>query len=119
MLAIVFSRRAPEVETAAVREAGAAQTAVLNASGYVTPRRRATVSAKVTGKIREVLIDEGMRVAAGQVLARLDDVDAVAALRAAEAEQAVAAATLEDLECGSRTPAAPSNATRISAGAIS
>jgi RND family efflux transporter MFP subunit len=97
ILAIVFSRRAPEVETATVREAGAAQTAVLNASGYVTPRRRATVSAKVTGKIRDVYIDEGMRVAAGQVLARLDDVDAVAALRAAEAEKAVAVATLEDL----------------------
>lgn len=96
-LAIVFSRRAPEVETAAVREAGTAQTAVLNASGYVTPRRRATVSAKVTGKIREVFIDEGMRVAAGQVLARLDDVDAVAALRAAEAEKAIAVATLEEL----------------------
>ncbi|MCX5754263.1 MAG: efflux RND transporter periplasmic adaptor subunit [Candidatus Krumholzibacteria bacterium] len=97
MFAIVFSRRAPEVETAAVREAGAAQTAVLNASGYVTPRRRATVSAKVTGKIGEVFIDEGMRVAAGQVLARLDDVDAVAALRAAEAEKSVAVATLEEL----------------------
>ncbi len=95
--AIVFSRRAPDVETAAVREAGAAQTAVLNASGYVTPRRRATVSAKVTGKISEVFIDEGMRVAAGQVLARLDDVDAVAALRASEAEKAVAVATLEEL----------------------
>jgi RND family efflux transporter MFP subunit len=97
ILAIVLSRRAPVVETAAVREAGAAQTAVLNASGYVTPRRRATVSAKVTGKIREVFIDEGMRVAAGQVLARLDDVDAVAALRATEAEKSVAVATLEEL----------------------
>ena len=97
ILAIVLSRRAPVVETAAVREAGAAQTAVLNASGYVTPRRRATVSAKVTGKIRDVFIDEGMRVAAGQVLARLDDVDAVAALRATEAEKSVAVATLEEL----------------------
>jgi RND family efflux transporter MFP subunit len=96
-LVIVFSRRAPEVETAVAREAGTAQTAVLNASGYVTPRRRATVSAKVTGKIRDVYIDEGMRVAAGQVLARLDDVDAVAALRAAEAEKAIAVATLEEL----------------------
>jgi RND family efflux transporter MFP subunit len=97
ILAVAFSRRAPEVETATVREAGGAQAAVLNASGYVTPRRRATVSAKVTGKIRDVYIDEGMRVAAGQVLARLDDVDAVAALRAAEAEKSVADASLEDL----------------------
>jgi RND family efflux transporter MFP subunit len=96
-LAIAFSRRATEVETATVRESGAAQTAVLNASGYVTPRRRATVSAKVTGKIRDVYIDEGMRVAAGQVLARLDDVDVVAALRSAEAEKSVAVATLDEL----------------------
>jgi RND family efflux transporter MFP subunit len=97
ILVVLLSRRAPEVETAAVREAGSAQAAVLNASGYVTPRRRATVSAKVTGKIKDVYIDEGMRVTAGQVLARLDDVDAVAALRATEAEQSVAEAALEDL----------------------
>jgi len=47
--------------------------AVLNASGYVVARRQATVSAKVTGKVAEVLIEEGMRVVAGQLLARLDD----------------------------------------------
>ena len=97
-LAILFGRHSSEVRVIAVREAGAAQSAVLNASGYVTPRRRATVSAKVTGKIKDVLIDEGMRVATGQVLARLDDTDAVAALRAAEAAHAVAKATLRDLE---------------------
>ena len=45
---------------------------VLNASGYVTARRQATVSSKVTGKVTEVLIEEGMEVAEGQVLARLD-----------------------------------------------
>jgi RND family efflux transporter MFP subunit len=56
------------------------------------------VSAKTTGKIKDVLIDEGMHVTAGQVLARLDDVDVVAAFRAAEAERAVAAASREDLE---------------------
>jgi HlyD family secretion protein len=97
-LAVIFGRRSTEVRVTSAREAGAAQSAVLNASGYVTPRRRATVSAKVTGKIKAVLIDEGMRVAAEQVLARLDDTDAVAALRAAEAGHAVAEATLRDLE---------------------
>jgi HlyD family secretion protein len=98
VLAIVLARRAPQVETAIVREAGPAQAAVLNASGYVTPRNRATVSAKVTGKIKDVLVDEGMRVEVGQVLAHIDDVDAVAALRAAEAERSVAAAAVNDLE---------------------
>ena len=97
-VALSFGRRAVEVTVAPVREAGSAQSTVLNASGYVTPQRRSTVSAKTTGKIKDVLIDEGMFVSAGQVLARLDDVDAVAALRAAEADRAVAAASLEDLE---------------------
>jgi transcriptional regulator of acetoin/glycerol metabolism len=46
---------------------------VLNASGYVTARRAATVSSKVTGKVIEVLIEEGMKVKEGQVVARLDD----------------------------------------------
>jgi RND family efflux transporter MFP subunit len=98
ILAVVFMKRAPEVETAPVREAGSAQAAVLNASGYVTPRRRATVSAKVTGKIKDVMIDEGMYVSPGQVLARLDDVDAVTSLRATEAERSVAAAAVNDIE---------------------
>jgi RND family efflux transporter MFP subunit len=81
-----------------VREARASQAAVLNASGYVTPRRRATISAKITGKIAEVLIDEGMQVKAGDVLARLDDSDAIVALRATEAQSAVAAAALGELQ---------------------
>ncbi len=98
LLLVVTRNRAITVRVALVREAGTAQTAVLNASGYVTPRRRATVSAKITGKVKEVLIDEGMRVGANQVLARLDDVDAVAMLRAVEAQHAVAVAGLEDLE---------------------
>ena len=98
VLAVAFGRRSVTVTLAPAREAGASQAAVLNASGYVTPQRRSTVSAKVTGKIKEVLIDEGMQVTAGQVLARLDDVDAVTALRAAEADRSVAAASLEDLE---------------------
>ena len=46
---------------------------MLNASGYVTARRRATVSSKITGKVVEVNVEEGMAVTQGQVLARLDD----------------------------------------------
>jgi HlyD family secretion protein len=63
-----------EVKVAAVRERPAAAAGtVLNASGYVTARRQATVSSKVTGKVTEVLVEEGMQVREGQVLARLDD----------------------------------------------
>lgn len=66
--------RASEVRVVAVRERpGTAAGTVLNASGYVTARRQATVSSKVTGKVIEVLVEEGMVVREGQVLARLDD----------------------------------------------
>jgi RND family efflux transporter MFP subunit len=71
-----FARpRAAEVRVAAARpgESGASAGAVLNASGYVTARRQATVSSKVTGKVVEVLVEEGMAIREGQVLARLDD----------------------------------------------
>jgi len=59
---------------------------VLNASGYVTARRQATVSSKFTGKVTEVLIEEGMLVEEGQVLARLDDSNIRASLRLSEAQ---------------------------------
>ena len=74
--------RAVEFEVAAVTErAAGTQASVLNASGYVTARRRATVSSKVTGKVIEVNVEEGMDVREGQVLARLDDSTLQAALK--------------------------------------
>jgi multidrug efflux pump subunit AcrA (membrane-fusion protein) len=54
-------------------------------TGYVVARRQATVSAKITGKIAEVLIEEGRKVEAGQVLARLDATDANAQVDFAQA----------------------------------
>jgi len=66
--------------------AGATAGAVLNASGYVTARRRATVSSKVTGKVLEVFVEEGQAVRKGQVLARLDDSQVRAALAVAKAQ---------------------------------
>jgi HlyD family secretion protein len=82
--------RAAEVKVAAARagESGAAAGAVLNASGYVTARRQATVSSKVTGKVMEVLVEEGMAVREGQVLARLDDATARKQLALVEARLA-------------------------------
>jgi len=78
-----FNRERPiEVEVGTVTErAAGAQASVLNASGYVTARRRATVSSKVTGKVIEVNVEEGMAVREGQVLARLDDSTLQAGLR--------------------------------------
>lgn len=80
-----------DVRTAPVAAiaAGGESASVLDASGYVVARRMATVSAKITGKVREVFIEEGMRVEQGQVMATLDPVDADAqrALSAAQLEQ--------------------------------
>jgi len=83
----VNRERPVEVEVAAVTERAAGrQAAVLNASGYVTARRRATVSSKVTGKVVEVNVEEGMAVREGQVLARLDDSTPRATLALAQAQ---------------------------------
>jgi RND family efflux transporter MFP subunit len=83
----------PQVRTAvASARSGtpAASGAVLNASGYVTARRRATVSSKVTGKVMDVFLEEGQTVRKGQVLARLDDAQIRAMLAIAEAQLAAA-----------------------------
>ena len=80
-LLLAFRTQKPVVEVAAARPANDARaTALLNASGYVTPRRRATIAAKITGRVTSVLFDEGMHVRPGQVLATLDDSDARRAL---------------------------------------
>jgi RND family efflux transporter MFP subunit len=72
---------------AAVSSSGAAQgAALLDASGYVVARRQATVSSKNTGMVREVLIEEGDHVQAGQVIARLDDSNALAAQAQSQAQ---------------------------------
>ncbi|ANB17139.1 efflux RND transporter periplasmic adaptor subunit [Dokdonella koreensis] len=72
--------------------AGSGATAVLQATGYVTARRQATVSAQITGTLTEVLIEEGERVEAGQVLARLEDTAQQAGLGQAQAQLAQARA---------------------------
>jgi len=67
-----------EVRTAPVVaiSAGGANASVLDATGYVVARRTATVSSKITGRVREVLIEEGQRVEAGDIMATLDPIDA-------------------------------------------
>ena len=91
--------RSVVVETAVVTERTAGtQAAVLNASGYVTARRRATVSSKITGKIVEVNVEEGMAVREGQVLARLDDATLRASLALAEARVEAARRSVQESE---------------------
>jgi RND family efflux transporter MFP subunit len=95
-----LSRERPvevEIATVSSRQAGA-QAAVLNATGYVTARRRATVSSKITGKVVQVNIEEGMAVREGQVLARLDDETLRASVALAEAQAEAARRTVTESE---------------------
>jgi RND family efflux transporter MFP subunit len=95
----VLRARPPVVQTTVARAAGqgAGAGSVLDASGYVTARRQATVSAKITGKVSEVLIEEGMRVREGDVLARLDDTEARAQLGLTRAQLVAARSQLAEV----------------------
>ena len=75
-----------QTATAMAPSAGSEAGAVLQATGYVTARRQATVSAQITGTLTAVLIEEGDHVQKGQVLARLDDSGYKAQLQAAKAQ---------------------------------
>ncbi|HET9803421.1 MAG TPA: efflux RND transporter periplasmic adaptor subunit [Candidatus Acidoferrum sp.] len=91
--------RKPEVEVATARSAGGSeQITALNASGYVTPRRRATVAAKITGRVTGVFFDEGNNVKEGQLLATLDDSDVQKSLTAAKADKDSSEAAITDLQ---------------------
>ena len=98
--ATFYSRNsAPVVEVAAAQKAGnAGPTALLNASGYVTPRRRATIAAKITGRVIGVYFDEGVHVKEGQILAKLDDSDVKRALDSAVADRNSTRAQIADYE---------------------
>jgi len=93
-----FLGRKPEVEVAAAHKPANGPAGVLNASGYVTPRRRATIAAKITGRVTGVFFDEGTRVKEGQLLATLDDSDARRALDSAKADRDSSRAGIEDFE---------------------
>ena len=92
-------------EAMAIGNGAGGSASVLDATGYVVARRMATVSAKVTGKVREVLIEEGQRVEEGQVIATLDPIDAeqqrmlsASQLAAAQSQAAGVQAQLKEAE---------------------
>ncbi len=97
---VVWWKRGPaaiEVKTETARAAATGgQKTLLNASGYVTARRAATVSSKFTGKVVEVMVEEGMKVEAGQILARLDASNVEASLHLAQAQLLSARAMMEE-----------------------
>lgn len=87
-----------ETDTARQPPSAAAASSVLDASGYVVARRQTTVSSKVTGKVEEVLIEEGMRVEQDQIVALLDDATEQAQLSLARAQVDSARAALAETE---------------------
>jgi len=107
--AIWLISREPAIEVTVVAARAlpstGAGTSVLDATGYVTARRQATVSAKITGKVRDVRIEEGQRVEAGDILATLDDAEAqvevqlrLAQLESARSQQAEAVSASANAE---------------------
>ncbi|RZA31597.1 MAG: efflux RND transporter periplasmic adaptor subunit [Lysobacteraceae bacterium] len=112
--ALLGRERALEVRTAptAAIGAGTASASVLDASGYVVARRMATVSAKITGKVKEVMIEEGQRVEEGQVMATLDPIDADASRSLASAQLGAAQSQANSVQAQLRE--AEANATRLS-----
>lgn len=86
------------VVEAATAPPAESHTAVERASGFVTATRRTTVSSKVTGRLDEVLVETGMRVRRGQVLARLNDTNARVQLDLALAQQDVANNAIRETE---------------------
>jgi len=89
------------VATARALPATSAGTSVLDATGYVTARRQATVSAKVTGKVKEVRIEEGQHVEAGEILATLDDAEARVDANLRRAQVAASLAQLDEAKASS------------------
>ena len=98
-LGFVLIGKAPSVQLATAHSvSGDTRVALLNASGYVTPRRRATVAAKITGRVVQMYAEEGMVVREGQVLAVLDESDAQRRLISAQADREATSAALADLK---------------------
>ena len=98
-VALKLRSQTPVVEVVtAVRPDPSGRSAILNASGYVTPRRRATIAAKITGRVTGVFFDEGTHVKAGQLLATLDDSDVKKALDSAKADRDASQAAIADLQ---------------------
>ena len=102
-----------ETTSAVSLASGAGNASVLDASGYVVARRMATVSSKITGRVREVLIEEGQRVEEGQVMATLDPIDADAQRDLSAAQ--LAAAQSQIVGTQAQLKEAEANAARLGA----
>lgn len=111
-LLLLDRARPADVQTApVVAISGGSSASVLDASGYVVARRMATVSAQVTGKVREVMIEEGMRVEQGQVMATLDPLDAEAQRTLSASQLSAARSQVDNMQA--QLAVANADATRL------
>jgi len=97
-VASAYHNRKAEVAVASARKPVSGPAGVLNASGYITPRRRATIAAKITGRVTGVFFDEGTRLSENQLLATLDDSDTRRALDSAKADRDASQAAIADFQ---------------------
>ena len=94
---LVFGNRPPEVRTAPLEvEGGVSSSGVtaITANGYVVARTKASVAAKVAGRLAYLGVSEGSKVKKGQIMARIEGADIAAALESARASEGQARAEL-------------------------
>lgn len=86
-----------EVETASASLTyPSAANAVLTASGYVVAQQKAAIASKATGRLVYLGVEEGDKVKKGQIIARIEDQDVLAALAQARANHELARADIDD-----------------------
>jgi HlyD family secretion protein len=86
------------------RESGAPNTgqAVLTAGGYIVARDVYVISTKIDGRVKDIFIERGDIVKAGDTIITIEDEEYVARVRLAEAQVAKAKANANQLRAGSR-----------------
>lgn len=126
-IGVYFATRTPTpvIKVVTARELAGATAArgasTLDASGYIVARRQATVSSKITGKVVEVLIEEGQRVKKDEVIARLDDSNYRTGYEQAKAQVAQARANIHSAQVAfdNAGPTFERNKKQIEQGVIS
>lgn len=101
---VVVNRVTPKTDTAQVTVPVEAKTITLRitASGTVVPIQTVNLSPKTAGRIAELLVEQGDKVKAGDIIARMDNADIQAQLAQAKAALAKAQAQLAEIRAGNR-----------------
>jgi RND family efflux transporter MFP subunit len=97
-LAMMRARNVPQVQVLTVTSSGGSASGggatSVTANGYVAARTKASVSAKIPGRLAYLSVSEGSSVKQGDIIARLDNADYQAAVAQAQANVATADASI-------------------------